>query len=939
MYVLLCAITGVLKAEQIWGEAEVTSSITAPLRIVDDATASGGKYITVAPGNNSSGNPPATGVAKYRIRVKEGGVYTMYLRVRSSATGDDDDSCWVRIQGATLNITVAANGWMNNNNLDYETTNAAQWFWSQVRHYADYPGNDFVEMTMAPGTYTVEIAYREDGLFIDGFLITNDPDVDRTALPDVIPFVPGDISSNPQPPNGASDVVTDVVLGWTSGEFADTHNVYIGTDFDDVNEATAANPLSVVLVERLGVNAYDPPGRLELGTTYYWRVDEVNAPPSTTIFKGNVWSFTTEPLYYTVKNVTVTASSPTAEGSGGPETIVDGSGLTNGLHGTTDATMWSGDYAAGETFWLQFDFDGVYKLYGMHVWNYNGLYEYALGFGFKDITIEYAVEPNEWMTLGDYALARSTSKNTYAGQLIDLDGIPARSIRINANSIQNPAAAQAGLSEVQFLYKPVKAREPKPADGETEVGISAGLSWRSGREAVSHQVHFGTDSNAVADGTALFDTVTTNACDLPMLSLETTYYWKIVEVNDAETPTSWTSDVWSFSTPVYNLVDGFESYTDDAGQEIFTTWEDGYNDNSNGSQVGYENPSYAEKSLVHSGSQSMPFEYGQNGATTSEATMTLAAAEDWTAGGATTLVVYFRGTIGNAAAQLYVKVNGTRIDYPGGTSGLSAPLWKQWNISLASLGNTAKSVRTVTIGVAGSGSGQLYFDDLRLYREAPPQPGPAVDPGTANLMALYAMEDSLSDGSGKGYNGTAEVGSSFGAGMTGYGKALVLDGTSGYATLPIGPLVQSLNSATFATWVNWAGSGSQWCRIFDFGSSTDVYMFLTPNSGSSSLRFAITTGSSGGESQLSRTGILSSGWHHVAVAIDGATRAMQMYLDGQLVASGTTNTLPSALGNTTQNYLGHSQWDDPYLPGSIDDFRIYNRALTEAEVRYLVGDR
>jgi hypothetical protein len=335
----------------------------------------------------------------------------------------------------------------------------------------------------------------------------------------------------------------------------------------------------------------------------------------------------------------------------------------------------------------------------------------------------------------------------------------------------------------------------------------------------------------------------------------------------------------------------------------------------------------------------MPFEYGQNGATTSEATMTLAAAEDWTAGGATTLVVYFRGTIGNAAAQLYVKVNGTRIDYPGGTSGLSAPLWKQWNISLASLGNTAKSVRTVTIGVAGSGSGQLYFDDLRLYREAPPQPGPAVDPGTANLMALYAMEDSLSDGSGKGYNGTAEVGSSFGAGMTGYGKALVLDGTSGYATLPIGPLVQSLNSATFATWVNWAGSGSQWCRIFDFGSSTDVYMFLTPNSGSSSLRFAITTGSSGGESQLGRAGILSSGWHHVAVAIDGATRAMQMYLDGQLVASGTTNTLPSALGNTTQNYLGHSQWDDPYLPGSIDDFRIYNRALTEAEVRYLVGDR
>jgi len=273
--VFLFVTTGAARAEQIWGEAETASSITAPLRVVEDATASGGKYITVAAGNNSSGNPPSTGVARYRIRVKEGGVYSMYLRVLCSPDVDAEssDSCWVRIQGATLNITVAANGLVSDNNIDYQVADPEEWFWKQVGHYAAYPGNDFVEFTMAPGAYTVEIAYREDGLWIDGFMLTNDPDFDADALPDVIPFVQGNVSSNPQPGNGESDVASDAVLSWTPGEFAHTHNVYIGTEFHDVNEATVANPLGATLIQGLDVSRYVPSGGLGLGQTYYWRVD------------------------------------------------------------------------------------------------------------------------------------------------------------------------------------------------------------------------------------------------------------------------------------------------------------------------------------------------------------------------------------------------------------------------------------------------------------------------------------------------------------------------------------------------------------------------------------------------------------------------------------------------------------------------------------------
>jgi hypothetical protein len=66
----------------------------------------------------------------------------------------------------------------------------------------------------------------------------------------------------------------------------------------------------------------------------------------------------------------------------------------------------------------------------------------------------------------------------------------------------------------------------------------------------------------------------------------------------------------------------------------------------------------------------------------------------------------------------------------------------------------------------------------------------------------------------------------------------------------------------------------------------------------------------------------------------------ELYLDGAVVGSDAVTVLPQDMGETTQNWIGRSQWaDDAYFVGSIDDFRIYDRALTEAEVRYLAGDR
>src|SRR5262249_48930488 len=98
------------------------------------------------------------------------------------------------------------------------------------------------------------------------------------------------------------------------------------------------------------------------------------------------------------------------------------------------------------------------------------------------------------------------------------------------------------------------------------------------------------------------------------------------------------------------------------------------------------------------------------------------------------------------------------------------------------------------------------------------------------------------------------------------------------------------------------------------------------------IRFAITTSGSGGEQRIDGTSALSAGvWHHVAVTLNGTTGAL--YVDGAQVAQNTNMTLnPSSLGATTQDYIGKSQYSDPNLNGAIDQFQIYNRALSASEI-------
>ncbi len=177
---------------------------------------------------------------------------------------------------------------------------------------------------------------------------------------------------------------------------------------------------------------------------------------------------------------------------------------------------------------------------------------------------------------------------------------------------------------------------PSRLDGAADVDPDTDLSWRAGREAVSHDVYLGTDPEALALVDNTSETTTTAG-----LEFGTTYYWKVDEVG-ADT---WAGDLWSFSTLEYALIDGFETYDDDvdAGTTIFNAWVDGWV-NGNGSTVGYFDAPFAERTIVRTGAQSMPLEYNNTASPFySEATRTFDSPQDWTGYGADTLVLYVQG--------------------------------------------------------------------------------------------------------------------------------------------------------------------------------------------------------------------------------------------------------------------------------------------------------
>jgi Concanavalin A-like lectin/glucanases superfamily/F5/8 type C domain len=535
---------------------------------------------------------------------------------------------------------------------------------------------------------------------------------------------PGDteLAADPVPVDGAVDVPRDAVLAWTPGELAQTHDVYLGTSFADVNMAGRDSAMGLLVSESQDANTYDPPGLLDWGQTYYWRIDEVNGAPDYAIFQGDVWSLTVEPFGYPIENIIATSNAASGPGEG-PENTVNGSGLNaDDEHSIEAFDMWLATPGA-DAVYIQYEFDVVYQLHEMLVWNYNIQFELVLGFGLKDVTVEYSENGVDWTLLGDVELAQGTAAADYLpNTVVDLQGVAARYVRLTVNSGYG-VMGQLGLSEVRFLHIPVQASLPVPAVGATEVSLDPILSWRAGREAASHEIYLSTDEAAVVDGTALIDTVGDSTYAPADLQLGSTYYWKVNEVNEAAAIASWEGSLWSFTTQEYAVVEDFESY-DDEENLIFDTWIDGWV-NETGSTVGYLAEPFAEQTIVNSGRQSMPLEYNNSAAPFySEAERDLGGV-DWSANGADTLRLHIRGNSDNAPSPFYVAVEDTAGQIAVATHADAQIAlttdWQEWQIPLAEFaGVNLSSVRMIYVGLgnrdnpSAGGAGLIFIDDIEV---------------------------------------------------------------------------------------------------------------------------------------------------------------------------------------------------------------------------------
>lgn len=268
-------------------------------------------------------------------------------------------------------------------------------------------------------------------------------------------------------------------------------------------------------------------------------------------------------------------------------------------------------------------------------------------------------------------------------------------------------------------------------------------------------------------------------------------------------------------------------------------------------------------------------------------------------------------------------IAGSATDPNGGTltySKVSGPAW----VSVASDGTLSG-----TPGAANVGPNAIMVrvtdptpisDDATLLIN--------VTPGS-DVIAILGFENSATNATGVNH-GTASGAPAYVPGVN--GLAMNFDSTNDFVTLPGGIL--NVNDITIATRFLWDG-GVTYQRIFDFGNNTTQYMFLTPNSASATLRFAITATGNGAEQRVETTGLPTNQWAHVAVVLQGD--GGKLYVNGALMASNVVTLNPSSF-NPTLNYIGDSQFAaDPFFRGKMDDFHIYNRALTDFEIANLAN--
>ncbi|MCP4608138.1 MAG: LamG domain-containing protein [Planctomycetes bacterium] len=460
----------------------------------------------------------------------------------------------------------------------------------------------------------------------------------------------------PDPSSGTLHEDTWISLGWRAGDLAASHDVYIGDNFDAVNEGAEGtligNQAATFIVA--GFPGFPFSDGLIPGTTYYWRIDEVNDAEPNSPWKGDIWSFSIPPktAYFPDpadggESAGVDVTLGWTPGFGAKlhtiyfgETFEEVDNAAGGIQqGTT--TFTPGTLKMAKTYYWRVDEFDIAETHKGDVWSFTtegGVTALDPANGAVDVT---------QTPILTWAPGLGASHEIYFGA-------DAASLELKGSGNLGSESFEPGQLEWDTTYY-----------------------WR---------VDEANSANADSPWTG------------PLWSFTTANF---LIIDDMES---------------YNDLDE----SDPASNRIYLAWIDGFdNPATNGSVVGNLNAPFAEQTIVNNGIQSMPMAY-DNSVGKSEATLTLTSNKDWTVNGVTTLTIWFRGASGNAAESLYVALNGGTPVTNDDPDAATRTSWTEWNIDLQAFGTNLANVNSITLGLSSvtGGAGIMYFDDIRLYPPA-----------------------------------------------------------------------------------------------------------------------------------------------------------------------------------------------------------------------------
>jgi hypothetical protein len=699
---------------------------------------------------------------------------------------------------------------------------------------------------------------------------------------------------NPDPADGSIYEDTWASLSWSPADAVASHDIYFGEDSDEVNNGAGdtfrGNQGDTFYI--VGFPGYPYPDGLVPGTTYYWRVDEVEADG--TISNGNVWSFRVPPK-----------------------------------------TAFNPDPADGAEF---VDPDAELS--------------WAAGFGAMLHTVYFG---------DNFDVVSNATGGTSQGATTHTPG-PLEGEKVYYWRVDEFDAAATHKGDVWAFSTPGAVGNPNPANGATGVQMNATLGWTPGDSATSSEVYFGTDKDAVRNATSASPeyqgskALGSESHDPGKLAWHSTYYWRVDGIESLNAASPWKGNVWSFETADFISVDDFESYNDlaegDPGSKrIYVIWIDGLGTTTNGSTVGYVDLPLLEHGDVHGGGSSMPYSY-DNDLKYSEANMTLVYPRDWTEEDVGVLSLWFKGEASNAAAPMYVILNGSAVVYHDDPAAAQANEWTQWTIELkefASQGVELTNVDSVGIGfgdknnVQAGGSGNMLFDDIQLRRPA----AAGVDP---SLVGWWEFDEgsgtTASDSSGNDMHGVLvndPVWRQDGV----HEGCLFFDGNDAHVRIPHqDSLNPAAGSFTFAFWASveeapGASGNASWDLPVAKRDSGSMGYYIGANrsqgtADQTGYRFML------GDTDANRkdTGYLPvplGEWVFVAAVLDRGNNEQKISVDGGQTWA-TTTPPPGPILPGQDLGIG---WDigqnNYWYHGRIDDVRFYNRNLSDAEIAALAN--